>query len=235
MKKQGNSEVAKRIDELKSKLYVEGDVFQFNEEADRELSIIEKEYDLFDIVFEENGKKGIKDIAGRIRVPALYKDYSAVYFYTWGREYPVAAMNESNKFALVDANGTGMPFCEFLYDSINYMFATNGFFICAKIDGESVMRGVLNAKGEVLVPCEMDAICEMANNLIVLEKGGKYGFLTYDGVFGKPIYDDIEDELGLLRVCKNGVWGVVNVDCDFIAEDDEERMENEELLVLYSF
>lgn len=32
-----------------------------------------------DIVYEVNGKKGIKDIKGKVRVPALYNDFAVLY------------------------------------------------------------------------------------------------------------------------------------------------------------
>ena len=38
-----------------------------------EFDSIKRDYDLFDSVFEENGKTGVVDVTGRIIVPSIYK------------------------------------------------------------------------------------------------------------------------------------------------------------------
>lgn len=48
-------------------------------ELSNEQNQIEEQYDLMDIVYEVNGKKGIKDIKGKVRVPALYNDFAVLY------------------------------------------------------------------------------------------------------------------------------------------------------------
>ena len=90
MKQTATKEIAARIDEIQGKLNAGGNGHQTKALYD-ELSMILDKFETFDIVFEENGKKGLKDIAGRVRVPALYEDFAETYSYHWGRSMPVAA------------------------------------------------------------------------------------------------------------------------------------------------
>ena len=235
MKKQGNAEIAARIDSLMQSLESETLTKEQMNECYRELDLIKKEYDLFDIAFEESGKSGIKDISGRIRVPAMYKEFPALFSYHCHRNGPIAAMDFNDKYAIVATDGTGAPLCDFKYDYIYYMFGTDNFFVCLDGEGDNVAGGVLNAKGELIVPCKMDTIYEFANNYAAVEKNGKFGLLAYDGTFIEPIYDDVEDEEGVIKVCKDGKWGYLSRDLDFIAEEEWERMENIELLDLITF
>lgn len=107
---------------------------------------IENEYDLFDQTYEEHGKLGIKDITGKILVPAIYSNYSELYSYTIKRGAPVAAQNDEGKFALVSTNGSGLPLCDFIYDLIVCKHYTS-FYTCIKeVDGKRLF-GLLTAKG----------------------------------------------------------------------------------------
>ena len=233
MKKQGNAEIAARIDSLKQSLYNNSLSIEETEAVYAELDGLYKEYDLFDVTFEEDGCKGVKDIAGKVRVPAMYKEYPEVYSYAWGREMPMAAVNKEGKCALVAADGTGTALCGFEYDNISYMRGTNDMFLCRRNEGEVSKEGVLNAKGEVIVPCKMDTIYEFANNFAAVKKGEKYGIVTYSGAFIEPVYDDVEEKDGYIMACKEGVWGYISEGGKFIAEDDEEAMRDENLLALF--
>ena len=62
-----------------------------------ELHEIEEKYDLYDCIFEENDKKGVKDIKGNVRVPAIYKDFSLRYAFHHLRKAPIPAQNEDGK------------------------------------------------------------------------------------------------------------------------------------------
>lgn len=198
-----------------------------------EFDSIKGDYDLFDSVFEENGKKGLKDIAGRVRVPALYEDFTETFSYHWGRSMPVPAMNSEGKYALVAADGTGTPLCDFEYDYICYLRATNSHYMCVKKSGDSALKGVLDGKGRLIVPCEMDKVYEYAFNFTPFEKDGKYGCVTDNGTFVPPLYDELEADESWLKACKDGVWGYIAADCSFIPEDDEDRYDSEDFLSLY--
>ena len=156
MKQTVTAEVVARIDEINGIINTKQPGMTL-EELDvlyAELEGITGEYDLFDFPFEENGKIGLKDITGKVRVPALYKEFPILYPYHLFRNLPVLARDFNDKLAIVAADGTGKALCDFEYDSIYIEFASDGFFVCAKEEGDDYVEGVINSKGELLVPCE---------------------------------------------------------------------------------
>lgn len=235
MKKTATKEIVARINEINGVLSTKlhGKTYEKLNEFYTELGDIAQEYNLFDSPFEENGKMGVKDITGKVRVPALYKEYPVLYSYHTLRNLPIVARNFNDKVALVASDGTGRALCDFEYNLIYIEFGAEGFFVCVKEDGDNYIKGVLNSKGELVVPCEMDSVSEMINNNSVIEKDGKIGFLIGDGTFIAPQYDDYDDENGVLKVLKDGVWGYISADYEFIPEEDDERMEKIVLLGLY--
>ncbi len=236
MKKQGNAETATRIKSLISSIMMGSGLSHEERNAlYAELDNIKNGYDLFDTVFENNGKLGVKDIAGNIRVPALYKEFSELYSYTTNRLAPVAAMDFNGKFALVRADGSGEPNSPFEYDMIKYIYGTQYLFACAKDKGDTRVWGLMAGNGKLIVPCEMDRIHGFSNNYMAIEKDGKFGFVTADGICVEPVYDEIEDDGEIIMVRRDGKPGYISSEFGFIAADDEERLENEELLILCDF
>lgn len=75
------------------------------------------------------------------------------------------------------------------------------------------LYGLINVKGEVVIPCEWDWLCgEFAEGVSVAEKDGKYGFIDYNG---NVVFDLNWDEAelfsdGLAKVKKNGKWGYID-------------------------
>lgn len=198
-----------------------------------EFDSIRGDYDLFDSVFEENGKTGVVDVTGRIIVPAIYKDCPELFAYTPFESLPMAVCNFEDKYALVAPDGLGTQLCGFEYDYISYLRATNSHYMCVKKSGDGVLKGILDGKGRLIVPCEMDKVYEYAFNFTPFEKDGKYGCITDNGTFVPPLYDELEAEESWLKACKDGVWGYIAADCSFIPEDDEDRYDSEDFLSLY--
>lgn len=235
MKKQGNAETAARIDSLMQSMYNNSLAMEELNAIYMELDELKKEYDLFDVTFEEGGCKGVKDIAGRVRVPAIYKEYTELYSYAWGRKMPMAAVNGEGKCALVATDGTGMPMCGFEYNNIEFMFASDGYYRCEKeIDGKTKF-GILNAQGELLVPCEMDVVHAVSNNFSGIVKDGKIGIITISGVYIAPVFDDLEEDGEFVKACKDGKWGYLGSKGEFVDMDDEENVDEVELLCLFDF
>lgn len=235
MKKQGNAETAARIDSLMQSMYNNSLAMEELNAIYMELDELKKEYDLFDVTFEEGGCKGVKDIAGKVRVPAIYKEYTELYSYAWGRKMPMAAVNGEGKCALVATDGTGMPMCGFEYNNIEFMFASDGYYRCEKeIDGKTKF-GILNAQGELLVPCEMDVVHAVSNNFSGIVKDGKIGIITISGVYIAPVFDDLEEDGEFVKACKDGKWGYLGSKGEFVDMDDEENVDEVELLCLFDF
>ena len=189
-----------------------------------ELHEIEEKYDLYDCIFEENDKKGVKDIKGNVRVPAMYKDYSLRYAFHHLRKAPIPAENEDGKYALIKADGTGTPITSFEYDWISLVPFTS-LFIAEKNGKE----GLVSFEGEVIVPCELDSVSNGVpmNGLIELTNDNKYGLFDYKtGLYVKPIFDQLEENNDNVYVRLNDHWGYLDEEGNFIDEADVETWEN---------
>ena len=241
MKKAATLEVANRLDCILDRMgKIEKDlVVPAQGEIDNlcnEYSKLTTEYDLLDVVFEENGKQGVKNAVGRILVPAIYKEFSETYIYT--REefvMPIPACDFNNKYAIVKGDGKGTPICPFEYDMITFLRGSLNHYLCKKNVGGKVFSGIIRSNGEVVVPCEMDLIHELANGFSALVKDGKIGIYTIHGNYFEPQFDDADEEAGFLKVHKDGVWGYLTEKGEFIDEHDDKRLENEEVILLFDF
>lgn len=221
MKQNPSPEIIERLNFITnhvSQYIVEGKYDEANE-LQEEFYQIENIYDLFDRPFEENGRIGLKEITGKILVPPLYQGFPELYSYTIKRGDPVVASNETGKCALVSTDGQGTPLTEFQYDNIECKHFT-AFYTCyKKIEGK-VKIGILCNSGRELVPCEMDNIFEVYNDIIEIEKDDKHGLLTIWGLYVPPIYDEIEEEeSGLVRLRNGEQWGYISDDGTFITKD----------------
>ena len=193
---------------------------------------IRAEYDILDRTFEEDGKMGVVDIIGNVVVPALYKDYAELHNRAVYSQLPVPACDFNDKYALVTSDGKGTPLCEFEYDKIIFLRGSNNYFVCVKKVGERMQAGVIDSKGEVIVPCEMDKVFFASNRFACVRKDGKMGVLTMNGDYFAPIYDEVEANKGYLAVCKRGRWGYLGSKGEFV-DATKENMEKANLLCLF--
>jgi hypothetical protein len=188
--------------------------FNLANEYIKKMEALCEEYDLFDQEFTENGLTGLKDITGQVRIPALYKAIGARYRYDHWRELPVPVMNSEDKYAIVKADGSGTPLCEFTYDYITCFPWTNHFR--AHVGGKTTL---LRPNGTELLPTKVDTIYEPFNHIIMLENEGKYGLCTLHGSYVAPIYDEMEpDENDNVHVRLGDTWGYISGDGQFLAE-----------------
>ena len=182
---------------------------------------LNEKYDFFDREFEENGLVGLKDITGKIIVPALFKSIPTRFIYDDFRNFPVIAENSENKYALIRTDGTGEAVTPFMYEDIRYVEQSSLFE--AKINGK---YGLINAAGEKLTPFEWDLCYVPFNGIYTLQDGDKYGVYTAFGLYVKPIYDEIEDdENENLHVRKGDTWGYLDEDGNFIDEKNQEKLD----------
>ncbi|MBQ8804990.1 MAG: hypothetical protein IJZ68_00790 [Bacteroidaceae bacterium] len=178
------------------------------------------EYDFFDREFTENGQTGLKDINGKVRIPAMYKEIGARYRYDHWRSLPVPVVNEEGKYAIVLADGTGNPLCDFEYDYICCLCLTNLFV--AQIGDKAT---ILRPDGTKLIPFMVDSVYGPSNGIIVFENEGKFGLCTQKGDYVEPIYDEMEtDENEDIHVRLGESWGYISYEGKFLPEplDDEE-------------
>ena len=191
---------------------------------------IHTKYDFFDQVFEENGLKGIKDVKGNIRVPAIYTGFYQLYDH-WGlfslrmKRLPVCAYDKNGKCALVTTDGKGTQLTPFIYDAIKNEDLLDEFIV---VQGKK--KGVVDSCGNVLVPCEMDVVYEYFNSIRAFEAGGKFGLITSWGLYIAPIYDDMTEKDEYVYVRLGDTWGYIDYDGKFIDESDEETLDDSALL-----
>lgn len=188
--------------------------FNLANEYIEKIEALHDEYDFFDQEFTENDLVGLKDITGKVRIPALYKAIGDRYRYDHWRELPVPVMNSEDKYAIVKADGSGTPLCEFAYDYITCFPWTNHFR--AHVGGKTTL---LRPNGTEFLPTMVDTIYEPFNHIIMLENEGKYGLCTLHGSYVAPIYDEMEpDENDNVHVRLGDTWGYISGDGQFLAE-----------------
>ena len=221
-----------KINELLSQIQpndFDYDYTEVNKYGEEQYALHQK-YAFFDQVFEENGRKGVKDVRGNIRVPALYTDYYQLFDYenpetSELKNFPVCAYNEEDKCALVTTDGKGTPLTPFIYDSIvkdtfdNYYTTHVGH-----------KEGMMKSDGTVIVPCEMDTIYENFNGIICIEAQGKWGLVTTWGTYVAPVYDEMTEKDENVYVRKGETWGYLDEEGNFIDEADEDTWQNEAIL-----
>ena len=231
-KQQVTAEVIERLDNILNEL---NELYGTENHLDRIMELsneqnqIEEQYDLMDIVYEVNGKKGIKDIKGKVRVPALYSDFAVLYAYTSFRNTPVIALNDEGRFAIVKANGTGEAICGFEYEDID-IEPLSKLFVVHK-DGKTAL---MNGQGQLLTPLELDKVYLYMpiNGLIEIEMDGKMGLYDYcNKLYVRPVYDAIDEKESSVYVQLGERWGYISSeDGTFIDEYDEDTLDEAPVL-----
>ena len=174
-----------------------------------------EEYDLSTQIFEENGKKGVKDAAGEVLIPAIY-DEVCYTFMDFCTPFAVPVIKDG-KFAFAAHNGEGTLVSDFEYDDIVY--TPECCYVIVK-DGK---KGLAGEDGKVMIPAEMDEIYSPFNGLAAYEKDGKYGFsMVYESLMTEAVYDSHElGEDDYLEVVKDGVKGYIDAQGQFTTDEDE--------------
>ena len=149
-------------------------------------------YDLNNYVFDDpaTGKKGLKNPAGQILVPARYDSFSFVGDHDFF-SIVHAAVCKDGKWGIVAADGTDTLLCPFRFDYLQWN-PYIGMYM-ARWDGNTDLFGLVNKKGEVFMPNVLTKVYEPYNDFVLLESNGKYGALdvaTYNFVL--PQYDDVD-------------------------------------------
>lgn len=184
-------------------------------------------YDWSDEVFEENGKKGLKNVKGEVVVPAIYDNYGILEPY-YLKLSPVVAQLDG-KVALVERDGKGTPYTDFEYHYIEPILFSNLYAVWKK---EDLKHFALMVCGVVITPYEIDDYGRPCDGVIPLAANGKKGLLAEELglIYIKPEYDEVYDEgVGSDFIfVKDGVKGRVTLDKQFISDDDFNKLSTEE-------
>ncbi len=141
---------AREYDELMEK-YEAYDPYLSEEPLDgitNRLSELHAGYDWSNYEFEDlnTGKKGVKDITGRILVPARYDGFSFLGTYQLAHDLPKGALKDG-KYGFVAGDGSGEELTEFKYNSLEWDPET-GFYKASWGD-EPEKSGFITPRGLV--------------------------------------------------------------------------------------
>lgn len=199
---------------------------QYQELIDKVNDII-LSYDLnnYDFTDPNTGKKGVKNPAGEVLVPAEYDAFGFMGDHNCFTVSYIAAKKDG-KWGVVTVDGTGTVLCDFRFDHLEWNPFAGLYIACW--DGIKDKFGLVNKEGKVFISNVLTKIYEPTNDLIVLESNGKYGALDVSTFFYVlPQYDDIDadpDELVVFH--KDGVEGyIVEETGEFITKEQYEEDE----------
>lgn len=189
--------------------YFEGD---YNEEEksaiEHTLNEMMGKYDWCDEIFTVDGKEGVKNACGEIRINAEYdKIFYLESLASLSYGMPILAM-KNEKFYVVSFCGEKPQEHVLDYEEVMPLGLFDIFAV--KRSGEEYYALYRLGKGE-LTPAEIDSCIEPFNNNLVVVRDGKYGFFDLTtGAYISPEYDDFELEIDqYLEVLKDGVKGYV--------------------------
>ena len=189
-------------------------------------------YDWYDEVFEENGKKGLRNIRGEVVVPAIYDGFGMLHPYYLPMML-VGAMKD-DKFGLVKRDGKGTPTTDFEFHYVESIPFTL-FNIAFK--SEDLHHFAIIVLDKVFTPYELVNYYMPCDEHIILKgDNDKYGIIGERSlIYISPEYDEIIDN-GIgddFTFIKGGVKGRVTMDKRFISDEDYDNLTDEEQDELY--
>ena len=189
-------------------------------------------YDWFDEIFEENGKKGLRNIRGEVVVPAIYDGFGMLHPYYLPMML-VGAIKD-NKFGLVKRDGQGTPTTDFEFHYVEPIPYTL-FNIAFK--SEDLHHFAIIVLNKVFTPYELTYYYRPCDDHIILKgDNDKYGIIGMGSlIYISPEYDDIIDN-GIgddFTFIKDGAKGRVTMYKRFISDEDYDNLTDEEQDELY--
>jgi WG containing repeat len=151
-------------------------------------------------IVKKSGKVGIVDAMNKVIIPLNYEEMRS-----YKNGFAAVKRNRNWTFVNVKGKEISSPIYEAVQD-----FTESGVAIIQQFG----KRGILNANGQELAPCEFDRAESEGEGLIGVSKGGKWGFLDKTG---KPKiafnYDNKQYGSfvsGLAPISVAGKWGYIN-------------------------
>lgn len=163
---------------------------EYDGEIASEIQRLETSYDWFDTIFTENGKLGVKDILGKIVVPAEYDDIMELQSKIL-TPYNSTIVKKSGKMGFVQRY-TGKVFGEIVYDNLRVI---EGYrFAYFQKNGTKSYGIVCREDGREVVPCLIDDIKTTKTGFqnFIFRSGEKFGlYSAMHDVYLEPVFDDI--------------------------------------------
>lgn len=231
-----NVEVLNELDKLCKKTHDQQLSSEQYQELKNKLNDIVTSYDLKNYVFDDpnTGKKGVKNPAGQILVPAKYDDFTFVgdhHFFTISH----MAAKKDGQYGVVAADGTGKVLCEFHFDLLLWNPFAALYEACW--DGVKGKFGFVSKEGKVFIPNILTKYYEPWNDFMLLEADGKFGaFDTNTFFFVLPEYDCVDwDPDQNVIFHKDGVEGyIIEETGEFVPKEQFEEDEKNDNAYVYN-
>lgn len=218
-------EVLRKYDELYDRLCDHNLSDEENEEVVDSINDIISSYDLANYVFDDSatGKKGVKNPAGEVIVPACYDEFCFIGDHNAFQLTHMSAEKEG-KWGIVTVDGTNKVLCDFIFDHLQWYPYAGLYLSCW--DGIKDKFGFVTKEGKKVTPNVFDKFYEPCNGFMLLEGDGKFGAIdTSSYNYLLPEYDDVDcepDEIVVFH--KDGKEGYVVVETgEFITKDQYEN------------
>lgn len=188
--------------------------------ASEEMSNLQQEWDWSNYTFTDptTGKMGVKDVTGKVLVPAEYDGFNDIGSFFHHHETPKPTEKEG-KFGLITGDGTNVQLCDFNYRIIATYPNTKSLFVFI-VNRDANTFGILNSEGTELVPSILTSFHKLCNGILTLESNGKYGVIdveTHDVILPQYDYADCSEIEGKVIFTKDGVKGYVNTHNEFVS------------------
>ena len=230
------SEIEKELREIRERQRKDDENPSSQPKFDRQQLIHEKynlqeQYCFQTIVFESVNKKyGLKDVAGKILVPAKYDGFCILYNSMDFHRKSVPAVREG-RYVIVSLDGTGTELTKETYDDIRLAsYGNPGSPYLYRKNGLSAW-GFMNNMGEELCDCIVDGFCDEID-CAYYSSGELWGYWDYySKLLTPPIYDNIESDGetdGFLIFTLNGEQGYVKYDGTFVPFSEFKKLNEDE-------
>ena len=184
----------KRIEDLKEAFEIESEI-KHNQKY-----LIGRQY----------GKAGLITVDGDVKIPFEFDSVDARRNWIEAKNHNTIVLYSKNNYEMIN-------------EGVKYESIGNDLFRIAKYDGEDILWGLMDKRGENVVEAKFSKI-EVWNaekQLLLVVKNGKYGIMNLHGIFVlKSKYDYIGyiDSDGYADITLDGKKGRIDGDCHFIEE-----------------
>lgn len=188
---------------------------------------LREQYDWLNVEFTdpETGKKGVKDVAGHILIPARYDEVLTLGSYMYRHTYP-HVVKKDGKVGIVKADGSGEEISDFRFDDASWLLGTDLFV--AKWDGDKEHCGFIDACGEVVCPNILTRFSPVdINHIVFTESDGKHGVVVANThLCVLPEYDEVESSPDEFIVFRKGEQeGYISEEGEFVTKEQYEEDE----------
>jgi hypothetical protein len=195
---------------------------EVNAVADR-IYELEEQYNWLNEEFTDptTGKKGVKDVAGEILIPARYDGFNTLGCYFNMHRFPHAALKDG-KYGIVKADGSGKELSDFCFDLLSWQPGTSLFE--AYWNGDTKHHGFVDVLGNVICPNILTGHDDRPSGIMTIWTDKKIGAIDLDSYLCVlPEYDEIyPDDIERFVFKKDGKEGYITDTGEFVTKEQLE-------------